>query len=98
MIMPFFCYNKKDYCDHSENCDGCDVWVIGKGGKEVPSQSDRFRAMSDEELVAWAHKQIGCGFDSFPCGVVCNGKCTTYSDEECKIKIMNWLQQPAEDE
>ena len=51
--MPFFCYNKKDYCDHSENCEGCDVWVIGKGGKEVPSNADRIRAMSDEELAKW---------------------------------------------
>lgn len=51
--MPFFCYNKDDYCDHSESCDGCDVWVRGKGGKEVPSNGDRIRAMSDKELE-WA--------------------------------------------
>jgi hypothetical protein len=51
MTMPFFCYNKDDYCDHSENCDGCNVWVKGKGGKEVPANADRIRAMSDEELA-----------------------------------------------
>ena len=46
--MIFFCYNKNDYCDHSENCDECDVWAKGKGGKEVPTNADRIRGMSDK--------------------------------------------------
>lgn len=62
------------------------------------TNADRIREMSDEELYLWAKKQIGCGFDFFPCGVVCEGKCESYSDEDCKAKIMNWLQQPAEGE
>jgi hypothetical protein len=62
------------------------------------TNADRIRAMSDEELYIWARKQIGCGFDFFPCGIVCEGKCESYSDEECKLKIMNWLKQPAEGE
>lgn len=61
------------------------------------TNADRIRAMSDEELYAWAKKQIGCGFDFFPCGIVCDGKCESYSDEDCKAKIMNWLQQPAKE-
>ena len=73
-------------------------------GEKVPSNwkplpmtnADRIRAMSDEELVAWAHKQIGCGFDYFPCGVVCEGKCEAYSKEACDTKILEWLKQPAE--
>lgn len=60
------------------------------------TNADRIRAMSDEELYVWAKKQIGCGFDFFPCGVVCEGKCESYSDEECKAKIMEWLKQPVE--
>ena len=65
-------------------------------GEEPMTNADRIRGMSDEELVAWAKKQIGCGFDYFPCGVVCDGNCETYTDEECRAKIMKWLQQPAE--
>jgi hypothetical protein len=53
--------------------------------------------MSDEELYLWAKKQIGFGFDFFPCGVVCDGKCESFDDETCKAKIMEWLKQPAEE-
>ncbi len=60
------------------------------------TNADRIRAMSDEELYIWAKKQIGCGFDFFPCGRVCDGKCESYSEEDCKAKIMEWLKQPAE--
>lgn len=60
------------------------------------TNADRIRAMSDEELYAWARKQIGCGFDFFPCVLVCDGKCGSYDAEKCKAKIMNWLKQPAE--
>lgn len=30
--MAFYCYNKNDYCERAENCDGCEVWVYEKGG------------------------------------------------------------------
>lgn len=60
------------------------------------THADRIRAMSDEELVAWSHKQIGCGFEFFPCGIVCNGKCESYSTESCDAKILGWLKHPAE--
>lgn len=60
------------------------------------TNGDRIRAMSDDDIVAWGRVQIGCGFDSFPCGVVCDGKCETYTSEECEAKIKKWLQQPAE--
>lgn len=62
----------------------------------VKTNADRIRAMSDEELVAWAHKQIGCGFDFFPCGIVCEGKCEAFSTEACDEKILEWLKQPAD--
>lgn len=49
--MVFFCFNKNDYCAHHHDCGKCDVWVLGKGGKFVPSNGDRIRAMSDDELA-----------------------------------------------
>ena len=77
----------------SYTCNNCN----GSGLIEVPmTHADYFRAMSDEELVTWAHKQIGCGLGFFPCGVVCDGKCEAYDDETCKLKIMDWLKQPVE--
>jgi hypothetical protein len=62
------------------------------------TNGDRIRAMSDEDMYEWARKQIGCGFDFFPCGVVCDGKCNSYSEEDCKAKIMEWIKQPVEEE
>ncbi len=77
----------------SKTCEDCH----GIGFVRVPkTNADRIRAMSDEELVEFAKKQIGCGFDYFPCGVVCEGKCETYTDEECRAKILQYLQQPAD--
>lgn len=80
----------------------CSKACIEKHNKEMgikpKTNADRIRAMSDEELYLWAKKQIGCGFNFFPCGVVCDGKCESFDDETCKAKIMKWLQQPAEGE
>lgn len=96
--MPFFCYNKNDYCDHSENCDNCNVWVLGKGGKKVPSNADRIRAMSDEELAG----HLNCiGWDCHLCAehrrldnepLLRNEKC----DENCFEHCLEWLKQPAD--
>lgn len=58
------------------------------------TNADRIRAMSDEELAAWARRQIGCGSDYFPCGIVCDGKCNSFDDETCQAKIMDYLKQP----
>ena len=85
--MPFFCYNKKDYCDHSENCDGCDVWVIGKGGKEVPSNADRIRAMSDEELAKFLDECENKGYVDSSVALDNHGK---------MLPMLEWLKQPAE--
>lgn len=64
--------------------------------KTAITRSDRFRSMSDEELVTLAMKQIGGGYDWIPCGTVCNGKCECASSDECKARILEWLRQPVE--
>lgn len=61
---------------------------------KVITNADRLRAMSDEKLAAWARRQIGCGSDYFPCGIVCDGKCNSFDDETCQAKIMDYLKQP----
>jgi len=56
--------------------------------------------MTDEELVDFFHRQIGCGVDFVPCGVVCFGDkdCPCYTSEDCKEKIAKWLQQPVKED
>lgn len=90
--MLFFCYNKNDYCDHSDNCDDCDVWVLGKGGKEVPSNADRVRAMNDD-LLATQLTQI------FQEGVMALTKVNIPNEilNEIRTQILEKLQQPAEE-
>lgn len=85
--MPFFCYNKDDYCDHSENCDGCDVWVKGKGGKEVPSNADRIRAMSNDGMARILYDRPWC-----------NHHCEHTGEDECLDCIARYLQRPAEED
>lgn len=96
MSLEYPCvYYEKEKCKKFSE-PGCTSWcVLGPCSHETPSNADRIRSMSDEELVDWARVQIGCGAGFFPCGVVC-GKCETYSSEECKAKILKWLKQPAE--
>jgi len=62
------------------------------------TNADVIRAMSDDDLYLFAKKQIACGYDTFPCGIVCDGECNCFSEEACKAKIMDWLKQPVEDE
>ena len=59
------------------------------------TRADCIRAMSDEELVTLAVRQIGGGYDWIPCGAVCNGKCEAASSDKCRARILKWLQQSA---
>lgn len=74
--------------------DGYVDWcVMGPCSHETPSNADRIRAMSDEELAElildWV--QTGaCNDFGVPVTGNCNGKCI-----EC---IVEWLKQPAEEE
>lgn len=82
-------------------CEQC-VYVETAEGK-TPSNwkplpmtnADRLRAMTDEQWVDWARRQMHCGFEHFPCDVVCRGWCDAASGAECERIIMRWLKQPA---
>lgn len=96
--MPFYCYNKNDYCYHSENCEGCNAFVFGKGGKEVPSRADRIRAMSDVELARFLADKLATES--------CNRlNAERYNPTATEIESIRhtwycawkqWLKQPAE--
>ena len=85
---------KTDSEEHYKSTEDFARKLIGHA--KPKTNADRIRAMTDDELYLWAKKQIGCGYDFFPCGVVCDGKCESFDDETCKAKIMKWLQQPCE--
>ena len=111
--MPFYCYNKNDFCDHSEDCNDCNVWVHGKGGKEVPTNADRIRAMSDEELAVFMFSMVDCV--SCENKLMNNGelvfgekrKTCTDADyhamcngdgRKCEKVCLEWLQQPVKED
>lgn len=64
---------------------------------KVTTNADRLRAMTDEQWLDWARRQMHCGFEHFPCDVVCRGWCDAASGAECERIIMRWLKQPAKE-
>lgn len=64
------------------------------------TNADRIRAMSDDELAI----EMGNHAIATICDIVCQGECNAFatlnrtSGDVCKGIIMEWLQQPAEEE
>lgn len=91
-----------------ENCTKYDDCRTGSGltwpcGAYVPktiTNADRIRAMSDDELAI----EMGNHAIATICDIVCQGECNAFatlnrtSGDVCKGIIMEWLQQPAEEE
>ncbi len=91
-----------------ENCTKYDDCRIGSGltwpcVAYVPktiTNADRIRAMSDDELAI----EMGNHAIATICDIVCQGECNAFatlnrtSGDVCKGIIMEWLQQPAEEE
>lgn len=83
-------YDAWDYVG-AKPCDKCytgkdapTLWEAG-GNYVPPTNADRIRAMTDEELAQW-HTPKGCPTDR-------PGRCHERSCKDCWIE---WLQQPAE--
>lgn len=98
--MFFYCNNKKGYCDDPLDCDNCDVWVHGKGGKFVPTNGDRIRAMSDEELAKlfWSiiHERELLIIEKLNEQGI---EASLFEAPNASVKAhMEWLKQPAEEE
>ena len=63
--MAFYCNGKKGICDCDFLCQDC-TYFDNSGGKHIPTNADRIRAMSDEELAhelarvaSWDRKEYG---------------------------------------
>lgn len=85
---------------HNTSCSnhGKDISFLGDGWKcnyiPVPTNADRIRAMSDEELAEFLCDFRGCDTDENTC-IGCKG------EQYCRAGhagTMEWLQQPAEEE
>ena len=85
---------------HNISCSnhGKNVSFLGDGWKcnyiPVPTNADRIRAMSDEELAEFLCDFRGCDTDENTC-IGCKG------EQYCRVGhtgTIDWLQQPAEDD
>ena len=74
--------------------------VYGPCKDESPSNADRIRSMSDEEMADF----VCFNAINTLCDIICDGDCNAVAtlkksgDEACKEIVMKWLQQPVEEE
>ena len=81
---------KTRVCPMCEDCpDGCPV-ETPKDSRNIVTNADRIRSMSDEELAAWL-------VDATVCERVC-GEDEYCHGNECVKRVTDWLQQPAKEE
>ena len=81
----------EDHCKSYPRCYGCNAY-------REPTNADRIRAMSDEELVVFldgfSGRCLDCAEDAK------NKSCQIYKEGHyCRPQdIMEWLQQPVEED
>ncbi len=78
-----FCKNKQGRLSVQVNDPICQNY------KSKPTNGDKIRQMSDEELA---------GKFGYPCPLTANKHCSGISNEECTECWLNWLKQEAKDE
>lgn len=88
--MAFYCNGKQGICDCDILCADCKFYD-DKGGKDVQTNADRIRAMSDEDLKD-SILAVHHGYAPW-----CDYHCENKGDDGCDRCIEKWLQQPAED-
>ena len=64
-------------------------WCVeGPCGDQMPSNADRIRAMSNEELADLINREVGCCAPTGDCEKMSN---------DCKACWLDWLKQSAEE-
>lgn len=84
---PCVYYYGNGRCKKFEEPGYIDYCVLGPCQHETPSNADRIRAMSDEELADVVANGVGCVLTAPHC-----------MDVDCTPCILKWLKQPAESE
>ena len=94
--MAYYCNGKKGVCDCPINCIDCQ-YSDNSGGREVVTNGDRIRAMTDEELAKTLIE-----VNDFGCSIpFCKNKpeCNTLldhdmlTDDHCVVCMREWLKQ-----
>lgn len=89
------------YCTEDLHCtkysdDDCESWrVLGPCTAETPSNGDKIRRMTDEELAEWIETIADCRMCKIDEGHCSGGGLN--SRASCMIKWLDWLQQEASD-
>lgn len=85
-------YYKNGTCTEDSEPGYVSPCVMGPCSKETPSNADRIRAMSGEELAFWLCKTFsGCYDGTCPGAALCND-----TDDQAN-GLIKWLKQPAEE-
>lgn len=88
-------YHKDGKCEKHQEPGYVSWCVMGPCSEETPSNADRIRAMSDEELAEWLNSFGGDLFcpNKKECVELVNAD-RDIPAERCHRCIMDWLQQP----
>lgn len=86
-LYPCVYCTEDGYCKKYSDEEVTSWCVQGPCKDERPSNADRIRAMSDEELAVWMVQWTDC----YDCVARTRGCCQ--SDESCASSICNWLKQ-----
>ena len=96
-MRKFYCFGKKDFCDHNSDCAGC-PHNDDSGGvyREAPiTNADHIRSMTDDELAVFLECFGVCHYcpeherlENEP--LLRGERC----DEDCEKHMLDWLKQP----
>lgn len=93
MEYPCIYFEKNGMCRKFSDDTAVSYCVMGPCPEQTPSNADRIRAMSDEELA----KFISIQSDDCLCSD--NSKCDYHcGGDSCLKVLLDWLQQPAEED
>lgn len=88
-------------CDKDQNCidcpkhypeETCEHWIEVEPVKDIHTNGDRIRVMTDEELAEWLAVRINCEDGRCPAHASC---VPSMEDMQCKDWICGWLKQEA---
>lgn len=86
-------YYDNEKCKKYDDPEYVDWCVLGPCPYETPSNADRIRAMSDEELMEFIFNEVSCGSICELC--VPKPRKSTKCDGHCRNGILDWLKAPA---
>lgn len=91
---PCIYFRENGLCSYGGDLSDANICVFGPCDNETPSNGDKLRRMSDEELAEWLTYPVCKHADcALKCPVIPENK-----NIKCVQNILNWLRQPAEED